>query len=655
MNTIAPVVEVPTRAATAAPKPRVAPVWILTTAMTAAALAIMTWGMPADPPEQIPWTVSWWVLALGFAVAEIAAVKISFNQDSHTISLAEIPLVFGLALASPIALIGGRLLGSASALILYRNQPPLKLAFNLALFNLETAIAIGVYRLWLGAASPNGVYGWAGALFAVVAAVFTSAAMVDAVIALHDRRRKFTELARSFATGSLISVSVGFIGMVSTALVWHDRWAFILLAGMVTIFFFLMRVYGTMSRRHDDLQAVHSFTTSVAKAESTYEIATKALDECRTVLRAELADLVMLDRKTGEPQRLAVLADGQVQAQHMDARTFAPVRAQLAATSEPVQFGAEHGEEITRYFSGLDFASGIVVPVESEDELVGLIAVGNRIGPVETFTALDIELLEALARQVAVTLERAEMVEQLQSQVAANQDLIRSKDSLIAMVSHEMRTPLTTVLGYAEILGEEASADGDPVRLEILKSIAGEAANLDNIVEDLLTAARDDLGALSVAPRLTDVDDEVRNVVHGSLVPSTDVVTDIAPARAYTDPARVHQIVRNLLENARQWGGENIRVTVNSDGNYVHVTVADDGDGVPEAIRPVLFAPYKPAHLAASQPGSVGIGLTLSRRLARMLGGDIVYTRNASGWSVFDLSLPLTGPQRRPASNGQAP
>lgn len=645
MNTIAPGAETATPAVAAAPKPRVAPVWILTLVMAAMSGAIVLWALPAAAPSQVPWTVPWWLLALGFALAEVAAVKISFNQDSHTISLSEIPLVFGLALASPLALIGGRLLGSAGALIFYRNQPPLKLAFNVALFNLETAIAVAVYRLWLGDASPNSLYGWAGALVAVVGAVITSAAMVDAVIALHDRRRKFTELARSFATGSLISISVGFIGMVSTALVWHDRGAFFLLAGMVTIFFFLMRVYGTMSRRHDDLQAVHAFTSALSRAGSTYEIATTALDECRTVLRAELADLVMLDRETGEPQRLAVLADGQVQAQSMDTRTFAPVRAQLAATSEPVRFGAEHGEDVTRYFAGLDFASGIAVPVESEDELVGVIAVGNRIGPVKEFSALDIELLEALARQVAVTLERADLVEKLQAQIAANEDLIRSKDSLIATVSHEMRTPLTTVLGYAEILGEEASADGDPARLEILKSIAGEAANLDNIVEDLLTAARDDLGALSVAPRLTDVDEEVLSVINGSLVPDRSIQTDIVPARAYTDPQRVQQIVRNLLDNARQWGGDKVKVTVGSDGTYVHIRVIDNGPGVPSELEPVLFAPYKPAHLLGSQPGAVGIGLTLSRRLARMMGGDISYTRR-DGLSIFDLRVPLTGPRR---------
>ncbi len=651
MNTIAPPVEAPPAPVVhVTPKPRVAPVWFLTLGMALAGGALVLFTHPAGTPDGIPWSVQWWALAIGFAVAELAAVKISFGRDSHTISLSEIPMVFGLALASPIALIGGRLLGSTAVLVFYRQQPPLKLAFNVALFNLETAIAIAVYRVWLGSASPNSLFGWGGILLAVIAAVLTSAAMVDAVIALHDRIRKFTELARSFATGSLISISVGFLGMVSVALVWHDRWAFFLLAGMVGIFFMLMRVYGSMSRRHDDLRAVFAFTGSLSRAQSTQEIATLALDECRSVLRCELADIVMFDKASGEPERLAIQADGTIQTQRMDSRTVASVRAQLSATSEPVQFGADHGEDITRYFAGMNVANGIVVPVERDKSLVGIIAVGNRIDPIKTFSPLDIELLESLARQFAESLERAELVEKLQGQIGANEDLIRSKDSLIATVSHEMRTPLTTVLGYAEILGEEAAADGDPARLEILKSIAAEAANLDNIVEDLLTAARDDLGALSIEPKPTDVHEEVLAVVNGALVPATGVVTEILPVRAYTDPQRVQQIVRNLLDNAHQWGGEAIKVTVTSDGEHARVKVADDGAGVHPEFQPIMFAPYKPAQMSASIPGAIGIGLTLSRRLARMMGGDLTYFRS-DGWSVFELTIPIAGPPRSSAAS----
>lgn len=620
--------------------------WLLTATMIAAAGLIFTWVLPLGPPNNVPFTVSWWALALGFAIAEVAAVGIRFNQDSHTISLSEVPLVFGLTLAAPIALVVGRLLGSAAVLAFYREQPPLKLAFNLALFNLEAALAIVVYRAWLGVASPNTPFGWLGAITAVGVAVLASAALVDAVIAIHDARRSFLELARSFAVGSLISMSVAIVGMVSIALLWYDRNAVMLIIGLVVIIFLQMRVFGVMSRRHDDLRAVHTFTARISGAGSTDEITTTALDECRTVLRAELADLVMLDPDSGVPHRLAVLADGRVTSENMDARAFAPVRAELEATREPVMFGADHGENIARYFSGIDFGSGIAVPVDRDGELVGVIAVGNRIGPVKMFGPADIELLQALARQVAVTLERAELVERLQSEIATNQNLIRSKDSLIATVSHEMRTPLTAVLGYAEILGEQAAADGDAERLDILKSIVAEAADLDNIVEDLLVSARDELGALSVAIRLTDVDQEVIAMVESSMLRTSEL--RIAPVRAYTDPQRVRQIVRNLLENARRYGGDQVLVEVMSDGTSAHVIVSDDGEGVPAAKRDDMFLPYKSAHAPGTQAGSVGIGLTLSRRLARMMGGDITYYRKG-GWTVFDLSLPLTGPQRRSA------
>ena len=363
------------------------------------------------------------------------------------------------------------------------------------------------------------------------------------------------------------------------------------------------------------------------------------------MLGVEVADLVMIDRDSRAAYRLALLPDGRVTQHDLEEAAFAPVRAELEATGEPVLFGADHPDRIARYLEGLDLGSGIVVPVESDDTLVGAIAVGNREGPAKTFHRADIELLRALAHQVAATLERAGLVQRLQEEISSNQDLIRSKDGLIAAVSHEMRTPLTAVLGYAEILGEQAVADADPERLEVLKAIVSEAANLDNIVEDLLTAARNELGEFSVAPRMIDVDQEVRTIVENSL-DRAGIDTRISRARAYADPQRLGQIVRNLLENARRYGGDQILVEVDTAGQAARIRISDNGVGVPENRRDDLFKGSSNGRIAGvERPGAIGIGLPLSRRLAKMMGGNIVYYRD-EGWTVFELSVPQ-GPTAR--------
>ena len=91
--------------------------------------------------------VTWWELALGFAAADVVFdIHLDVHRDTYSISLMEIPLVIGLFLASPLAVVGGRVLGTGLALAFYRRQPPLKLFFNVSLLALEAAVAVTVFR-----------------------------------------------------------------------------------------------------------------------------------------------------------------------------------------------------------------------------------------------------------------------------------------------------------------------------------------------------------------------------------------------------------------------------------------------------------------------------------------------------------------------------
>ena len=109
---------------------------------------------------------------------------------------------------------------------------------------------------------------------------------------------------------------------------------------------------------------------------------------------------------------------------------------------------------------------------------------------------------------------------------------------------------------------------------------------------------------------------------------------------ANADPLRFRQIVRNLIVNAIRYGGDIVRVEskTNLDGCFLYVW--DNGDGIPEDRREAVFEPYKRAHASAGLPGSVGLGLSISRQLAQLMGGDLNYDYQ-TGWSVFTLRLPL--------------
>ena len=112
-------------------------------------------------------------------------------------------------------------------------------------------------------------------------------------------------------------------------------------------------------------------------------------------------------------------------------------------------------------------------------------------------------------------------------------------------------------------------------------------------------------------------------------------------ASAWADALRVRQIVRNLLSNALRYGGPHIRLALEARGHSAALLVHDDGPGIPESERTSMFDPAG-IRVTKGQPGSLGLGLSLSRRLARLMGGDLPY--QAQSGSMFELVLPTRDP-----------
>ncbi len=220
--------------------------------------------------------------------------------------------------------------------------------------------------------------------------------------------------------------------------------------------------------------------------------------------------------------------------------------------------------------------------------------------------------------------------------------LIRSKDEFVATVSHEVKTPLTVVLGFADEMRDELSARGDADLAELAELVGDQGREITNIIEDLLVAARADVGTLTVVPELIDLGDQVRTVVRGCACAKEvrDAITlEVEPSQAFADPTRVRQIIRNLLTNAIRYGGERIFVIVRSGEGRATVCVCDDGQGIREDERPLVFEAYRQGHTDTPVSGSVGLGLSVSRHLAQLMGGDLAYTYE-NGISTFELSLP---------------
>ncbi len=217
----------------------------------------------------------------------------------------------------------------------------------------------------------------------------------------------------------------------------------------------------------------------------------------------------------------------------------------------------------------------------------------------------------------------------------------RAKSELLASVSHELRTPLAGVLGFAQLLREDTGTLSDDERVEAIRSIAEQSFDLAALIDDLLIAARHEIGELTVNAVPTSLRAQAAQVLENwDQRTAITVGLEGETKQAVADPARVRQIIRNLISNAVRYGGPKIRVVLAGDETCASVQVRDNGGGIPAESREQIFGAFYRVPTARQNPASIGLGLAVSRDLARLMGGDLVY-RHHNGETIFELQLPL--------------
>ncbi|MBK1712897.1 sensor histidine kinase [Rubrivivax gelatinosus] len=209
--------------------------------------------------------------------------------------------------------------------------------------------------------------------------------------------------------------------------------------------------------------------------------------------------------------------------------------------------------------------------------------------------------------------------------------LLRSHQSLLANASHELRSPLARLKMAVSMADEATPEQRDALRREIDTNIG----ELDALVEEVLLASR--LDAAITLDRRDPVDLLAVAAEEAARVQASAQGEDL---RVAGDERLLRRAIRNLLENARRYGGEDVHAEVASAGDRAEVRVADRGPGVPEAYRERIFEPFfrLPGH--AEREGGVGLGLALVRQIAERHGGSVRCTPREGGGSCFTLSLP---------------
>lgn len=250
------------------------------------------------------------------------------------------------------------------------------------------------------------------------------------------------------------------------------------------------------------------------------------------------------------------------------------------------------------------------------------------------------EMRATVIRALLDTQRAKHELELARAEVESLEAIGQERRRMISIIAHELRNPITTVLGLSDEMSRNWDRLGDDGR-QLITMIRDEADDLANIVEDLLVAERIEDGSLQVAPEDCDLLKLSLAVVEAvSLQGKSISVQGASPA--YADPARVRQILRNLVTNAVRYGGDDIVVDIAANESVASLEVRDNGGGVPEEDRETIFEPYGRSEGVGHRPGSVGLGLAVTRLLARLMGGDVAYDEVPE--TVFRLTLPLAEP-----------
>jgi PAS domain S-box-containing protein len=305
--------------------------------------------------------------------------------------------------------------------------------------------------------------------------------------------------------------------------------------------------------------------------------------------------------------------------------------------------GAAKDREHLELLRHLGMRSVMIVPIQAHGRTLGaLTLIGAESG--RQFTQADLPIVEELARRSALAIENAEL---FQAAAAAN----RAKSEFLASMSHELRTPLNAILGYTSLLADGITGPVIPAQQEQLLRIRASATHLLGLIDEVLSFSRLEAGREQLSMHEVDVRgvlDEAAALVR-PMAAAKQLPLEIdpppatgGPLRLQSDVLKLRQILVNLLTNAVKFTDHgSVTLSARADADDVVFTVTDTGIGIPSSHLEHVFDAFWQVEQAASRRvGGTGLGLSVTRRLARLLGGD-VSVRSAPGQgSTFTVRLP---------------
>jgi two-component system sensor histidine kinase KdpD len=406
--------------------------------------------------------------------------------------------------------------------------------------------------------------------------------------------------------------------------------------GFLLIDYYYQRPYGEISsgKPLDWLALISYLLTAGVATHLLVRAQTEAEESRRRAV--EVASLARLGSETLSVGRaedaLAHIAD-------VIRTTLGMSRCAISASADDGPAATSEARRDQSMISPVDPVEKILIPLAVQGRMVGTLRLEN-----DTPVSLDPaqrRFLDAITYYAALALDRVRLVAEAEH-AEALREAGRLKDIVLASVSHDLRTPLTTIKALAQseaLQGNESAA-----------AIEEQADRLTRLVSDLLDLSRLKGGGFAAKAELNTADDLVGAAVRQTKGlfanrPLRTVIDLASPTLVgYFDFSQSLRVLCNLLENALRYspGGECVELAARRDGDMLVFSVSDRGPGVDPADVDRIFEPFYRSHASPPDAGRAGLGLSIARTLAELQGGRVEYVRRPGGGSIFSLRLPAT-------------
>jgi two-component system sensor histidine kinase KdpD len=304
----------------------------------------------------------------------------------------------------------------------------------------------------------------------------------------------------------------------------------------------------------------------------------------------------------------------------------------------------QHGQEAGRGADTLPGARRLFLPMRTGAGVVAIIGLDSEQDGT-LLTPDQRRLLDSLSDQTGLAIERLKLAEEMdQARVAAETEKLRT--ALLTSISHDLRTPLASILGSATSLKAYRASLGEKEQDELLGTIREEAERLNHFIANLLDMTRLESGALAPNLEAVDLSDVVGSVLRRAPLGEHRVALELEPDLPLLrlDPVLFEQVLFNLLDNAAKYAPAGTTVTVRArrEGSVARIAVQDEGPGLPEEDRERVFDKFYRVRASDKKRAGTGLGLAIARGFMEAMDGTITAANRTEGQgALFTLTAPI--------------